>query len=79
MGGASTGRKYSINFSVQALNLFNNVSYGTPSGTIIPTLDSTSGTYGPGSSFGHSTTMAGGIFTQGSAVRRVFGQVVFSF
>jgi len=79
MGGASSGHKYTLNFSVQALNLFNDVSYGTPSGVITPKLDTTTGEYGPGSQFGHSTSLAGQIFSQGSAVRRVFGQVVFSF
>jgi len=78
MGGAGSGHKYTLNFSVQALNLFNDVSYGSPSGVITPT-PLASGEYGPGSQFGHSTSLAGGIFSQGSAVRRVFGQVVLSF
>ena len=30
--GSNTGRKYSLNFSVQALNLFNNIDYGGPNG-----------------------------------------------
>jgi len=29
-GNANTGHKYSLNFSVQALNLFNDIDYGTP-------------------------------------------------
>ncbi len=66
-GPASTGHKYSLNFSVQALNLFNDIDYGQPGGT----LDSPS--------FNKSTSLAGGIFSTGSAARRVFGQVVFSF
>jgi hypothetical protein len=78
-GGSSTGRKYSLNFSVQALNLFNNIDYGTPNGTIVPTLDSSTGLYGPGSQFGHSTSLAGGMFSTGSAARRIFAQVVFAF
>jgi hypothetical protein len=78
-GGASSGHKYTLNFSVQALNLFNDVSYGSPSGTITPTLNTATDTWGPGSQFGHSTGLAGMIFSQGSAVRRVFGQVIFSF
>jgi uncharacterized membrane protein YgcG len=69
MGGASTGRKYSLNFSAQALNLFNDIDYGTPVGTVIP-----------GSTrFGKSTALAGGIFSQGSAARRIFFQAAFSF
>ena len=66
-GGASTGRKYSLNFSVQALNLFNDIDYGTPNGTVTSP------------NFDKSTSLAGGIFSQGSASRRVFAQVVFSF
>jgi len=77
-GGAASGRKYTLNFSVQALNLFNDVSYGLPSGVITPT-PLANGEYGPGSQFGHSTSLAGQIFSQGSAVRRIFGQVVLSF
>ncbi|HEV2486762.1 MAG TPA: hypothetical protein VGT08_14625 [Terracidiphilus sp.] len=35
MGGrANTGRKYSLSFSAQALNLFNNINYGPPVGTV---------------------------------------------
>jgi hypothetical protein len=66
-GGGSTGRKYSLNFSIQALNLFNNINYGGPNGTI--------GTR----RFNRSTTLAGGIFSTGSAARRIFAQLSFSF
>jgi hypothetical protein len=66
-GNASTGRKYSLNFSVQALNLFNNIDYGTPTGNITSP------------NFNRSTTLAGGIFSSGSAARRIFAQAVFSF
>ena len=78
-GSTGTGRKYSLNFSVQALNLFNDIDYGTPNGTVVPTLDQSSGTWGPGSQFGHSTSLAGQIFSTGSAARRVFAQMIFSF
>jgi hypothetical protein len=67
MGGASTGRKYSLNFSAQALNLFNNIDYGQPVGTLTSP------------SFNRSTNLAGGIFSTGSAARRVFVQAIFSF
>ncbi len=67
MGGGGTGRKYSLNFSVQALNLFNNIDYGGPNGVVNSKY------------FGRSTTLAGGIFSTGSAARRVFAQVIFSF
>jgi hypothetical protein len=78
-GSTGTGHKYSLNFSVQALNLFNDIDYGQPNGTVIPTPDKTTGLYGPGSQFDHSTTLAGGIFSTGSAARRVFMQAIFSF
>jgi len=78
-GTGGTGRKYSLTFSAQALNLFNDVSYGQPLGTLIPTLNSSTGQYGPGDKFGASTNLAPGVFSQGSAVRRVFVQAVFSF
>jgi hypothetical protein len=66
-GPTSTGRKYSLNFSAQALNLFNNIDYGTPVGTV-------------GSpNFGRSTSLAGGPFSNGVAARRIFVQAVFSF
>ncbi len=68
-GSASTGRKYNLNFSVQALNLFNDIDYGTPTGTLTSP------------SFNRSTNLAGGIFTSpgGAAARRIFAQAVFSF
>ena len=68
-GGASTGRKYSLNFSAQALNLFNDIDYGTPRGTVIPGA----------TNFGQSTSLAGGIFSSGAAARRIFFQAAFSF
>jgi Carboxypeptidase regulatory-like domain/TonB dependent receptor len=66
-GGASSGRKYNLNFSAQALNLFNNVNYGGPNGTIGSPY------------FLRSTTLAGGMFSSGAAVRRIFLQATFSF
>ena len=42
-GMSNTGHKYSLTFSAQALNLFNDIDYGTPSGSVIPTFDSTTG------------------------------------
>ena len=81
--GQSNARKYSLTFSAQALNLFNNVNYGTPTGTINPTpiLDSSGDVTGftPGNLFGKSRGLAGQIFSQGSASRRVFFQAVFAF
>jgi hypothetical protein len=66
-GPTSTGRKYSLNFSAQALNLFNDINYGTPTGTLTSPY------------FDRPTTLAGGIFSTGSASRRIFVQAVFSF
>ncbi|HEV2324587.1 MAG TPA: carboxypeptidase regulatory-like domain-containing protein [Terracidiphilus sp.] len=74
----NSGRKYSLQFSVSALNLFNNVDYGTPSGSLIPT-PSSAGAYVPDARFGRSTSLAGGIFSSGSAVRRIFVQAAFQF
>ena len=66
-GPQGTGRKYTLTFTAQALNLFNNIDYGGPNGTLgTPRFD-------------RSTTLAGGIFSTGSAARRVFLQAVFSF
>ena len=76
MGGPVVNRKYNLNFSVQALNLFNNIDYGTPIGTVTPPGDLLPG---QASSFGKSTALAGMLFSQGSAARRVFVQAVFSF
>ena len=78
-GPAGSGRKYSLNFSLQALNLFNDIDYGTPTGTITPTQDPTTGAWGPGAQFDKSTSLAGGMFSQGSAARRIFLQAVFTF
>ena len=66
-GSTSTGRKYSLNFSAQALNLFNDIDRGTPTGTLTSP------------NFNKSTTLNGGIFSQGSAARRIFVQAIFSF
>jgi hypothetical protein len=66
-GPVGTGRKYTLTFSAQALNLFNDIDYGTPGGTL------------GSASFNKSTNLAGGVFSTGSAARRVFVQAVFSF
>ncbi len=79
-GGAnSNAKKYSLNFNVQALNLFNDINLGKPVGGIQPTYDSSTGLYGPGSQFGKSSGLAGGIFSTSSAARRVFFQASFQF
>jgi len=83
-GMSNTGHKYSLTFSAQALNLFNDIDYGSPSGSVVPTLVSGSGTtavYGPGARFDKSTSLARGMFASptGSAARRIFLQAAFSF
>jgi len=78
-GAPNTGRKYSLNFNVQALNLFNDIDRGKPVGSIQPTFNSTTGQYDPGAEFGKSTGLAGGIFSTPSAARRIFFQVAFQF
>ena len=66
-GGGNTGHKYSLNLSAQALNLFNDIDRAQPIGTV-------------GSpKFGQSTSLAGQMFSSGSAARRIFIQAVFSF
>ncbi len=69
MGGTNTGRRFNLTLSAQALNLFNNVNYGTPIGTI------------GSSQFGRSTSLANGPFSGpgGSTSRRIFLQAVFAF
>ena len=80
MGGPPVTRKYNINFSAQALNLFNNIDYGTPIGTVTPPYEEVNGVLTPTTNnFGKSTALQGGIFSQGSAARRIFFQAVFSF
>jgi len=81
-GMSDTGRKYSLTFSAQALNLFNDIDLGTPSGVVTPTACSTTtGLCSPGNRFGVSTSLAGGIFASpsNSAARRVFFQASFTF
>jgi Carboxypeptidase regulatory-like domain len=80
-GGASTGHRYSLTFSAQALNLFNNVDYGQPSGTVTALPDYDAGTTSPGQNFGHSNSLAKGLFNSptSSAVRRIYLQAEFSF
>jgi len=75
----NTGRKYTVTFNAQAMNLFNDIDRGQPVGSVIPTLNTSTGLYGPGSQFDKSTSLAGGIFSSGSAARRIYFQAVFSF
>jgi hypothetical protein len=78
-GGPTNNKKYSLNFNVQALNLFNDIDLGKPVGGIQPTFDTATGLYGPGAQFGRSSGLAGNIFSTSSAARRVFVQAAFQF
>ena len=78
-GRVNTGHKYSLSLNAQALNLFNDIDRGQPEGSVIPTLNTITGLYGPGSQFGYSPSLAGGIYSSGSAARRIFFQAIFSF
>lgn len=70
-----------MTFSAQALNLFNDINYGTPNGSVVPTLIPGTATYGPGSRFDKSTSLASGQFASpsGSASRRIFIMMAFQF
>jgi hypothetical protein len=76
--GSNTGRKYNLSVGAQAMNLFNQIPYGTP----VSSLSS--------SRFGQYTTLASGGFGGGgggfgspfasaNAVRRINFQLNFSF
>ena len=65
--GTTANRRFNMTLNVQALNLFNNINYAPPTGVL-------------GSpEFGQSNALAGRIFSSGSASRRIFAQLVFSF
>ncbi len=66
-GGSSTGHRYNLNLGAQASNLFNNVNYGTPTSTLTSPR------------FGQFTTLAGGPFSNGAAVRQFILQASFTF
>ncbi len=66
-GGERSGQRYSLTFSVNARNIFNNVNPAPPIGNLSSAL------------FGQSTALAGGVFNTQSANRRVDLQVMFSF
>jgi hypothetical protein len=66
-GERSTTQRYSLTFSANARNLFNNVNPGPPIGN----LNSLK--------FGQSVALAGGVFNTQSANRRLDFQVMFAF
>jgi hypothetical protein len=63
----TVNRRFNMTLNVQALNLFNNINLAPPTGVL-------------GSpEFGKSNALAGQIYSSGSASRRIFAQLVFSF
>lgn len=66
-GPERSSQRYSLTFSVNARNLFNNVNPAPPIGNLSSAL------------FGKSTALAGGVFNTQSANRRVDLQVMFAF
>jgi hypothetical protein len=66
-GPERSSQRYSLTFSVNARNIFNNVNPAPPIGNLSSAL------------FGQSTALAGGLFNTQSANRRVDLQVMFSF
>jgi hypothetical protein len=65
--GSSANARYSLTFSVNARNVFNNVNLGTPIGAVTS----------PG--FGRSNSLVGGFFSSSAANRRIDLQVMFNF
>ena len=67
-GGAErSNQRYSLTFSANARNIFNNVNAAPPVGNLSSRL------------FGQSTSLAGGVFNTQSANRRIDLQGAFSF
>lgn len=66
-GPGSTNTRYSLTFSVNARNIFNNVNLGMPIGALTS----------PG--FGRSNSLVGGFFSSSAANRRIDLQVMFNF
>ena len=66
-GPERSSQRYSLTFSANARNIFNNVNPGVPVGNLSSAL------------FGQSTSLAGGVFNTQSANRRIDLQVMFSF
>jgi len=66
-GNVSSGRRYSLTFSVSARNVLNRVNLATPIGELTSPL------------FAESNGLAGGPFSSSGASRRIDLQVLFSF
>ncbi len=68
--GAQSSHRYNLAFSVQALNLFNNVNLANPVAVLTAPVSP---------QFGESNALAGRIFSSSTATRRVFLQANFTF
>ena len=66
-GPERSSQRYSLTFSANARNIFNNVNPAPPIGNLSSAL------------FGQSTALAGGVFNTQSANRRIDLQMMFSF
>jgi hypothetical protein len=66
-GPGSTNTRYSLTFSVNARNVFNNVNLAPPIGVLGSPL------------FGRSNALVGGFFSSSAANRRIDFQVMFNF
>jgi hypothetical protein len=66
-GGGASNNRYSLTFSVNARNVFNNVNVSNPIGNLSSPL------------FGESNALAGGPFSSSTANRRIDLQLSFSF
>jgi len=66
-GGQPTNRRYNLEFSLMAHNVFNRVNMGQPIGTLTSPL------------FGQSNSIAGGFFSSQAANRRLDLSMRFTF
>jgi len=67
MDAGATNKRYSLTFSANIRNAFNNVNLGTPIGNIQSPV------------FGESNSLAGGPYNTQTANRRIDLQVTFAF
>ncbi|WP_263368939.1 TonB-dependent receptor [Edaphobacter bradus] len=67
-GGVSTGRRYNLSFGATFLNLFDTENLSTPVGVLKSA-----------ELFGHSTQLAGNIYTSNAATRRILLQMSLNF
>jgi hypothetical protein len=65
--GSASNARYTLTFSVNARNVFNNVNLGTPIGAVTSPA------------FGRSNSLVGGFFSSSAANRRIDLQVMFNF